>query len=77
MTWNVCENKDIYGIMHFQETKIWSLLFMCILNACKKNLIKSSTTNADEGIPCGCLMSTIWAFDGIKAKHDEAEIKVA
>ena len=39
------------------------------IDNCKNNLEKSSATKIAEHIPCGYLMSTIWAFDNNKNKH--------
>ena len=39
------------------------------IDNCKNNPDKFSTTKIGEHIPCGYLMSTIWAFDNIENKH--------
>ena len=51
------------------------LLFMQILDVWLKkdgcnSSLKSSTTNVGEQMPCSYFMSTIWAFDCMKTKHD-------
>ena len=38
------------------------------MDECANNPEKSSTTKIGENIPCGYLMSTIWAFDHIENK---------
>ena len=40
-----------------------------ILDNCKNNPGKSSTTNIGEHIPCGHSTSTIWTFYNIENKH--------
>ena len=39
------------------------------IDGCANNPEDSSITKIGEHIPCGCSMSTIWAFDHIENKH--------
>ena len=38
------------------------------IGGCTNNPENSSTTKLDEHTPCGCSMSTIWAFNNVENK---------
>ena len=46
-----------------------------IIDTCKNNFKKSSTTNIDKHIPSGYSVSMIWTFDGIKNNHNAYKVE--
>ena len=66
LEFNQYQNSDwtlsiIYAYLEFLIKKV---------KGCKNNSEKSFTTKLSEHTPCGCLLSTIWIFNGIENKHD-------
>ena len=80
----VCKNKDFYGMVmpseinnmlelnqYMKSDKMPYIIYADIESLIEKvdGRKNSSITKTGEHIPCGCSMSTIWAFNNIENKH--------